>query len=113
MRRFSIARLMIAVAFLAANFAAIRHAMLPAHDPQPVWEVVIGYLPMADALLMTAYLLFGRNRLSIRRRPAGEAGRTALTFLVVGSGMLLLAAVFGVWARDPLNALLPVVAGPL
>lgn len=66
MRRLSIAELMALVAFLAANFGVLRVLLARMSGPDFFYEVLAGFVPLADALLLDAYSLASRNRVRLR-----------------------------------------------
>lgn len=118
MRRFSLGRLMLLVAFLGANFAVLNRLLqrLAAGTPDDR-SLLAGLLPLADAVLIASWRLAGRWRVSIRLRPRGERGGFDGWFAAVAGILLvgLLAASVGRpdslkdyvdWAAIPLGRVL-------
>lgn len=86
MRRYSIGKLMLLVAVLAANFALGRYLLAQEDDIQRM--CLAGLLPLIDAQLVGLYLLLARHRVALRRR----RGSPLPAFVVVatlGLGVML------------------------
>lgn len=112
MRRFTIGKLMAAVALAAANFWAIR-ALLAADVPQsPTRQMFAGLLPLLDAAAVAGYLTIARHRLALQRRPPGPRGRFAAVFCLAGVGLFLALVVACVFADDTLLAYVMATVGP-
>ncbi len=90
MRRFTIARLMIVVAFLGANFGVLRFLLSPSSRME--FELLAGFLPLADALFVAIGVVASRHRVALRWMPRSERGRLAPGF-VAFCGLFLVASV--------------------
>lgn len=113
MRRSSIGGLMIAVAFLAANFGVVRFLLSPSRGGRNWhYQLPAGLLPLADSLLLAAYLLLRRNRVSLGRRPR-EPGRFVLPFAATVALFLATVVLSFFYAQEALAAALRAVAGPV
>src|SRR5262245_58843063 len=89
MRRWSIGRLMLAVVVVAANLGAIRLLLDAPHDDVSTRTLVVGFLPLANTLVVALWLVASRYRLAIRRRARGEAGGFAGCYAAIGTPLVL------------------------
>lgn len=81
MRRFSIARLMLLVALVAANLGILRFLLSPSWGGRSWhYQLPAGFLPLFDAVLLAVHLLLRRNRTAAGAR-ALDSRRFALPFI--------------------------------
>ena len=88
MRRFSIGRLMLVIAFLAANLGVLRLLLADDSRRGPLHLLLCGLLPLADGVLISLWVHASRYRMAVRCRRPGERGRFAPGFAVC-SGIFL------------------------
>jgi hypothetical protein len=90
MPRFSIAKLMLVVAFVAANLALV-HILLDFRSGEisETRGLLVGLLPLSDSLIIALWALASRWRISLRRRPRAE-GRRFVGWYVAACGPILL-----------------------
>jgi len=80
MGRFSIARLMLWVGFVAANLAALRFLLSPGSQPEYPKVLLAGLIPLADGLILAVSFAATRHRIAVRRRRLARAGTFVLSF---------------------------------
>src|SRR5437660_759627 len=98
MKRFSIGRLMFLVAVLGANFGVMRFLHIRMSGGDLPSEMLAGFVPLADAILLAGYSLTRHNRVRLRRRPRRRRGSIAAPFFVIGAAMLALGASLALWS---------------
>lgn len=112
MRRFSIARLMLVIAFLAGNFGILRFLLSPSRGGRNWhYQLPAGFLPLADSLLLAVYLLLSRNRVSLERRPR-QPGRFAVQFITIVTLFLATVTLLFFCAQEALTPALRAVSDP-
>ncbi len=71
---------MLLIALVAINIAALRFLLPPSTMPFLLWTLLAGLLPLADALIVSVYLVALRYRATLVRRSRQEPARFAPAF---------------------------------
>jgi hypothetical protein len=85
---------MIVVAFLGANFGAMRLLLSRTHSRQSevTGSLLVGFLPLADAMIVALFVVVSRYRVMVRRTSPSRRRRMAPRFAGL-CGLLLLASI--------------------
>jgi hypothetical protein len=100
MRRFSIGKLMLLVAFLGTNLGAFRFLLGSSREPDMEKLLLSGFIPLADVALLALYGLATRFRITLRRNRPKSMARFLLGVAAISSLLLAVSALVAFFAME-------------